>query len=162
LQLREPPLDRLGPELVLAGDQLDPRALRDGRQVARALPDLGVQVQEALEPVDGEAFALVRAVDQLPEELLVVWGRLLGLDLPGSVGVLYSFFLIKEGPFSAALWTSARKTFWAPRGGGRPHPCGCIAGSGPRRRSRRGGKSPAGATRPGALRALLPLLPDQE
>src|SRR5437660_12670420 len=42
------------------------------------------------------------------------------------------------------------------------HTCRWIAGSATRRRSRRGGKSPAGSTPPGTLRTLLPLLPHQE
>src|SRR5579883_1558277 len=42
------------------------------------------------------------------------------------------------------------------------HTCRWISGSGARRRSFRGGKSPAGAPPPGTLRPLLPLLPHQE
>src|SRR5262249_15378165 len=66
------------------------------------------------------------------------------------------------GTLSCTVMSSCRRNSLAPRRRSQSHTCRCIAGSGTRRRSRRGGKSPAGATRPGALRALLPLLPDPE
>src|SRR5262249_2577556 len=74
-------------------------------QVASFGPDVRVQIQELPQALDGEAFTLVRPVDQHPEQLLIVGGCLFGLSLLATAAAFGRGLGL--GPLGPGLWAGA-------------------------------------------------------